>query len=195
MTFDDGPGPYTGRLLDILAAGKARATFFVLGSGAARDPATVRRIRQEGHELANHTYTHVPLTSLSTREIQGQLMKTQQAVQAASGVWPRLMRPPYGATDKRVTRVAQRMNLPQILWSIDTMDWRVRKAKSVAARATQGAHSGAIILLHDIHRTSVEAVPPILNQLRRGGFTFVSVSELYANKPLAPGKRYSSGSG
>lgn len=192
LTFDDGPGPHTARLLGMLSAAKARATFFVLGSGVVRNPGLARRIGREGHEIANHTYSHESLDGMSRPEIQSQLSRTQRAVYAASGIWPKLMRPPYGATNTQVDQVAKSMHLPQILWSVDTMDWQVRDPGRVAASATSKPTPGGIILMHDIHSTTVDAVPRILQGLARRGYVFVTVSELYANRSLSPGSRYMS---
>jgi peptidoglycan/xylan/chitin deacetylase (PgdA/CDA1 family) len=190
LTFDDGPGPYTGQLLDTLAARGVRATFFVLGENATHSPELVRRIGQEGHELANHGYDHSDLSGLSTVEAASQLARTQRAVYAASGIWPRLMRPPYGATDAGVDKVTRRLGLPQILWTVDTMDWQMQESASVIKHATGRPRHGGIVLLHDIHKSSVEAVPRIIDRLHRKGFNIVTVSELYSHHPFTPGKSY-----
>lgn len=190
LTFDDGPGPHTERLLDVLARRRVPATFFLLGMNAERDPTTVERIGRDGHELANHSYDHAELAELSPAEIRTQLARTQQAIYAASGIWPCLMRPPYGATNKRVARVARTLRLPQVLWSLDTEDWDVKKAATVVDRATRATRRGEIILLHDIHKSSVDAVPGIITRLQRQGFRFVTVSGLSTQHPFLPGQSY-----
>jgi peptidoglycan/xylan/chitin deacetylase (PgdA/CDA1 family) len=191
LTFDDGPGPHTPRLLTMMGRHRVRATFFVLGSNAALQPTLIRRTSRAGHEVANHTYTHVDLTRTPIHELRTELNRSQRAIHAATGKRPRLMRPPYGATDKRVTRVAKQMKFPQILWTTDTLDWRIHESGSVVEQVTSQSDHGDIILMHDIHPTSVDAVPAIIQGLRQRGFYLVTVSELYAGRPLTPGQRYS----
>ncbi|MEW9551444.1 polysaccharide deacetylase family protein [Nonomuraea sp. NPDC050783] len=190
LTFDDGPGEHTGRLLDLLAQRHVRATFFVIGEmvAADRDGRLVRRIAQEGHELGNHSWSHPALAALSEEGVRRELRQTGDLVQRLTGVRMRLMRPPYGATDAQVAAEARREGLAQILWSLDTLDWRDRVTATVARRA-ETATPGAIVLMHDVHRTTVDAVPQVLDTLARKGFTFVTVSELYG-RALVPGREY-----
>ncbi|MFB4310640.1 polysaccharide deacetylase family protein [Actinomadura sp. GTD37] len=189
LTFDDGPGPYTAGLLDTLHKGGVRATFFMLGEnvGAHRD--VVRRMALEGHELANHSWSHPQLTGMSSAGVRSQIQRTQQAIAAASGgVKATLMRPPYGATNKRVGRD---VGMPLILWSVDTLDWRYHNAARDARVGVKEANRGGIILFHDIHKTSVESIPKVVDGLKKRGFTFVTVSELFQGRPLKPGVTYS----
>ncbi|WP_328808770.1 polysaccharide deacetylase family protein [Nonomuraea montanisoli] len=189
LTFDDGPGEYTGRLLDMLRERHVRATFFVLGEMVAADHAGfTRRMVEDGHELGNHTWSHPPLTAMSDERLRSELADTEAIVQRTTGVRMRLMRPPYGATDARVADQARLEGLAQILWSVDTLDWRDRDPAIVARRAGAAA-PGSIVLMHDIHPTSVEAVPRVLDTLARKGYRFVTVSELYGRAPL-PGRTY-----
>ncbi|WP_165975298.1 polysaccharide deacetylase family protein [Actinomadura rubrisoli] len=188
LTFDDGPGPYTDRLLGTLRSGGARATFFMLGENVPSHGAVVRRMALEGHELANHSWSHPQLTSLSTARVQSEVQRTQQAIsQASGGVRPTLMRPPYGATDKRV---GQAVGMPLILWSVDTLDWRYRSASRDAKVGVSQPRRGGIVLFHDIHKPSVDSIPKVLDGLKRRGFTFVTVSELFRGKPLRAGQTY-----
>ncbi|ADG89468.1 polysaccharide deacetylase family protein [Thermobispora bispora] len=190
LTFDDGPGEETGRLLDILAAHHARATFFVLGRMVDQDETTrgyVRRMVSEGHEIGNHSWSHPALTGLSAGGVREELDRTQQVVMEVAGVRMRIMRPPYGATGQGVEKVTRDAGLAQILWTLDTFDWRDRNADTVAKRAAQ-AKPGDIVLLHDIHATTIEAVPRILAELDRKGYTYVTVSELLGD--VTPGKQY-----
>ncbi|MBB4936963.1 peptidoglycan/xylan/chitin deacetylase (PgdA/CDA1 family) [Streptosporangium album] len=189
LTYDDGPGEYTGHLLDILAEYHAKATFFVVGQMVAADgPHNLRRMVSEGHEIGNHTWSHAQLTALSEAGIKGELSRTQQIVHYATGRWMTLMRPPYGATNQRVSAVARSKGLAQILWSLDTMDWRDRDSLVVTQRAI-GAARGAVVLMHDIHPTTVQAAPKVLERLTAAGYTFVTLSEMYG-KALTPGKEY-----
>lgn len=190
LTFDDGPGTPTAKLLDILARNRAKATFFLVGQNVTANPAIVRRTLAGGHQLANHSYTHADLGRSSTAKIKSEIGRTQRAVHKATGVWPRLFRPPYGSTDAAVAAVARQNGLPQILWAVDPSDWKDRNAKVVERRVVNGARPGYIVLMHDIHKTTVQAVPAILRRLAAKGYVFVTVAELFRGKTLTPGKKY-----
>lgn len=189
LTFDDGPGPYTAGLLDTLKKGGARATFFMLGENVGAHRPVVRRMALEGHELANHSWSHPSLPGLSSAEVRSQIQRTQKAIADASGgVRPTLMRPPYGATNKRVGRD---VGMPLILWSVDTLDWRYHNVARDTRVGVEDAKRGGIILFHDIHETSVESIPKVVDGLKKRGFTLVTVSELFQGQPLKPGVTYS----
>ncbi|GAA1546817.1 hypothetical protein GCM10009678_31810 [Actinomadura kijaniata] len=187
LTFDDGPGEHTGRLLDDLRREGARATFFLLGQNVAPHRDLVRRMALEGHEVANHSWSHPQLTGMSPDAVRSQVRRTNEAVREASGMTPTLFRPPYGATDGKVARA---VGMPQIMWSVDTLDWRDRSAARVARIGVREPGKGGIVLLHDIHRTTVEAVPRMLSGLKKRGFTLVTVSEMFHGKQLRPGHKY-----
>ncbi|GAA3676774.1 hypothetical protein GCM10022224_046250 [Nonomuraea antimicrobica] len=190
LTFDDGPGEHTWRLLDMLSVRDVKATFFVVGQMVAADKGghTVRRIVDDGHEIGNHSWSHPALTGLSHEALRRELEHTEEIVQRLTGVRMRVMRPPYGATNEEVAAETRREGLAQIMWNVDTMDWRDR-VSSVVARRAGSAKPGSIILLHDIHRSTVDAVPEMLDTLGRKGYTFVTVSELYGRTP-SPGRMY-----
>ncbi|WP_219462577.1 polysaccharide deacetylase family protein [Nonomuraea rhizosphaerae] len=190
LTFDDGPGDYTDGLLDLLRDRGVRATFFVVGQMVAADKGghCTRRIVAEGHEIGNHSWSHLSLPELSDHALRFQLKHTGDLVESLTGVRMRVMRPPYGATSRRVAAEARREGLAQILWSVDTLDWRDRVPAVVTRRAGR-AGVGAIVLMHDIHRTTVEAVPGLLDLLAKKGYTLVTISELYGRTP-APGRMY-----
>jgi peptidoglycan/xylan/chitin deacetylase (PgdA/CDA1 family) len=193
LTFDDGPGPYTAKLLDMLAARHAKATFFLIGGNIRGREAVVRRELAEGHAVGDHTWSHPSLPTLSDGAIRSQLTRTLGEIRRATGRGTALMRPPYGATNRRVAVVTHRMGLAQILWSVDTNDWLDRDSAIVAHRAVSWARPGGIILMHDIHPTTVNAVPKILAGLARRGFTFVTVPELFGDRSLKPGETYFDG--
>ncbi|MEW2356475.1 polysaccharide deacetylase family protein [Spirillospora sp. NPDC029432] len=189
LTFDDGPMTSTSRLLDLLARDKVKATFFLVGRNVEEYPELVRREAAEGHELANHSYSHADLGRSSQAKVAAELERTQHAIQRAAGVTPVLMRPPYGSTDRQVAAVTKRLGLAQVLWTVDPLDWQVRDSGRVERKVVGGTRNGTIVLMHDIHGTTVDAVPAIIKRLAAKGYVFVTVSELYG-KPLAPGKKY-----
>lgn len=189
LTFDDGPGPYTAGLLDTLKKEGVRATFFMLGENVGGHRDVVRRMALEGHELADHSWSHPQLTTLSSAEVRSQIERTQKVIKEASGgVEPTLVRPPYGSTNERVGRA---VGMPLILWSVDTLDWRYRNVARDVRVGVKEPESGGIILFHDIHKTSVEAIPQVVDGLKKRGFTFVTVSELFQDRELKPGVTYS----
>ena len=190
LTFDDGPGPYTTKLLGMLAARHARVTFFLIGGSIPGREAIVRQELAQGHVIGDHTWTHPDLSTLPKQAVRSQLTRTLSEITKVTGGPTKLMRPPYGATDRTVGKVAATLGMAQITWSVDTNDWRDRNSAIVAHRAITWAHRGDIILMHDIHPTTVQAVPQILRGLTKRGFTFATVPELLAAHPIAPGKLY-----
>ncbi|GAA0569347.1 hypothetical protein GCM10009546_35140 [Actinomadura livida] len=187
LTFDDGPGEHTGRLLDTLKAAGVRATFFMLGQMVREHPDLVRRMVLEGHEVANHTWSHRDLTGLSAAGVRSQIERTQEAVKDVTGVEPALMRPPYGATDEKVARA---VGMPQILWSVDTMDWRHRSLVRNTEVGIQEPVHGDIVLYHDIHKPTVDSIPKVIEGLKERGFTLVTVTEMFQGEKLTPGETY-----
>jgi len=186
MTFDDGPSPETTpRLLDILKQRNIKATFFMIGQNAERNPAIVKRILAEGHEIGNHSWTHPQLSKLSDDRVTEEINKTQNAIKDASGYTPVLMRPPYGAiTARQKDWIEKQFGLNVIIWSVDPFDWKRPGASVIEERILAGARPGAIVLSHDIHKQTVDAMPATLDALAAKGFKFVTVSQLIAmNKP------------
>jgi peptidoglycan/xylan/chitin deacetylase (PgdA/CDA1 family) len=186
MTFDDGPSPETTpRLLDILKQRNIKATFFMIGQNAERNPTIVQRILAEGHEIGNHSWTHPQLSKLSDDRVTEEINKTQAAIKSASGYTPVLLRPPYGAiTARQKDWIEKQFGLSVIMWSVDPFDWKRPGASVIEQRILAGARPGAIILSHDIHKQTVDAMPATLDALAEKGFKFVTVSQLIAmNKP------------
>lgn len=181
ITFDDGPDPKgTPRLLDMLKERGVKATFFLVGKCATASPDIVKRIVAEGHELGNHTWTHPQLTRLKDTRVMDELQKTHDAIVNACGVAPTLYRPPYGAT-----RLSQQKSIHDqfqytcILWDVDPNDWRSpRSSTKVHDRVLAQTKPGSIILCHDIHHETVDAMPSTLDDLKARGFQFVTVSQL-----------------
>jgi peptidoglycan/xylan/chitin deacetylase (PgdA/CDA1 family) len=182
ITFDDGPSAkLTPQLLDILKARGIHATFFVVGENAAEYPDILKRAVAEGHEIGNHSWSHPQLTRLSADGVASQVEKTNTAIRAAIGHDPVLIRPPYGATNPRLDRLFnEKYGMKVILWSVDPLDWKYRNSAHVEKEILAQTGPGGIILSHDIHATTVAAMPATLDALIAKGYKFVTVSELIA---------------
>jgi peptidoglycan/xylan/chitin deacetylase (PgdA/CDA1 family) len=194
LTFDDGPDPnVTPAILDVLREHDLKATFFVIGYKVARNPEILRRIVQEGHALGNHTYDHANLADLGVRQMHDEMQSTQEAVDQALGYhYPMtLMRPPYGApylSDQYMLPLFQRVMEVQraypVMWTVDSRDWELNgRAGSIAenVRATT-SKKGGVILLHDTHESTADALPLIIAQYAAAGFSFTTVREMLADK-------------
>ena len=188
LTFDDGPGPHTAHLLDILDQYGAKATFFLIGSKVSGQASIVRSIQARGHQLGNHSWSHPELPKLPVDQIASEIDRTNEAIRQATGITPAILRPPYGAVNGAVLEQLRLRGMSSILWSVDTRDWADRNSDIVCSRAVAGARPGAIILMHDIHQTSVGAVPCILSALKQQGYSFVTVQGLLGN--TTPGVGY-----
>lgn len=188
LTYDDGPGLPTPRLLDILQRKNARATFFLVGEMVQLRPATAHRIVRGHHEIGVHGWDHTNLTTLSTERIRSQLVRTMRIIRRVTGVSLTLSRPPYGATNRRVRMVERQLGLAEILWDVDTADWLYRDPDSVIRRALRGVRRNSIILMHDIRPTTVDAAPRLIRALRNRGFRLVTVTELLGE--TIPGRSY-----
>lgn len=182
MTFDDGPSPETTpRLLDILKQRNIKATFFMIGQNAERNPDIVKRILADGHEIGNHSWTHPQLAKLPDDRVTEEITKTQNAIKNAAGYTPKLLRPPYGSiTARQKEWIENQFGLSVILWSVDPFDWKRPGASVIQQRILAGARPGAIILSHDIHKQTVDSMPATLDALAAKGYKFVTVSQLIA---------------
>jgi peptidoglycan/xylan/chitin deacetylase (PgdA/CDA1 family) len=182
LTFDDGPSAkLTPMLLDILKQRGIKATFFLVGQNAAEYPDIVKREIAEGHEVGNHSWSHPQLTKLSADGVTAQIEKTNAAIRAAIGHDPVVMRPPYGATNARLDRrLNDQYGMKVILWDVDPLDWKYHNSARVEREILSQTKPGSIILVHDIHATSVAAMPDTLDALIAKGYKFVTVSELIA---------------
>jgi len=196
LTFDDGPTSVTMQILDELAKYNARATFFVLGHRLADYPETTLRIVNEGHQIGNHSYSHKQLNKISPKELYAELDKANEAIFKATGVTPTILRPPYGAFNKKVIEAAEVRGMAVIHWSLDPVDWvEGVSASKVSQRVLKNVKEGDIILLHDLYPQSGQAAATILKELTERGFSFVTVDELithYSTK-IEPGSVYESG--
>jgi peptidoglycan/xylan/chitin deacetylase (PgdA/CDA1 family) len=197
LTFDDGPGPYTADLLDLLVERSIVATFFVVGQNAERRPALIRRMLDEGHEVANHSYSHPDLRRLKPESQFLEMKKTQELLQSL-GAEVRYFRPPYGSYGPETTAKAETLGMTIMLWSLDSQDWkhhvlRLEKLRSVSP-AVQQSFPGmrGVLLFHDTHKSTVEQMPDILGALLAGGCErFVTVSEYMARAPREEEQRLS----
>jgi peptidoglycan/xylan/chitin deacetylase (PgdA/CDA1 family) len=184
MTFDDGPHPQnTPRLLDILRARNVKATFYVIGRSVDLYPQIVRRTVAEGHEMGNHSYTHRLLSKLGDSELRQEMIRCHEAVGRAAGVRMRTMRPPYGGLLQRQRELVHaEFGYPTILWAVDPLDWKRPGPSVVTSRILSGTNAGSIVLAHDLHAQTVDAMPATIDGLLRRGFKFVTVSQLLAMK-------------
>lgn len=180
LTFDDGPHPrLTPALLDMLKARGMRATFYVIGDRVQRHPGLVQRMLAEGHEVGNHSWTHPVLANLGDQSVIREMDDTTRAIYSVTGKVPVTMRPPYGAlTFRQRHMLYHQRKLPTILWSVDPQDWRRPGAQVVASRMLSGVKSGAILLAHDIHSPTIQAMPTVLDGIMARGYRAVTVSEL-----------------
>jgi peptidoglycan-N-acetylglucosamine deacetylase len=184
MTFDDGPHPQnTPRLLDILRARNVKATFYVIGRSVDLYPQIVRRTVAEGHEVGNHSHTHRLLSKLGDSELRQEMARCRDAVSRAAGVRMRTMRPPYGGLLQRQRELVHaEFGYPTILWAVDPLDWKRPGPSVVTSRILSATNAGSIILAHDLHSQTVDAMPATIDGLLRRGFKFVTVSQLLAMK-------------
>ena len=184
LTFDDGPSPETTpRLLDILQEKDVPATFFMLGVMARNNPDIVKRASKEGHEIASHTMYHQNLIKISASAVQSDIEESRAVFNNILGKTPSFTRPPYGNINDSVRKFVK---TPMILWSVDTLDWKSRDPNSIIAVTLDEVHDGAIILMHDIYSTSVDAVPGLIDTLRFNGYEFVSLPELVKIRQVNP---------
>jgi peptidoglycan/xylan/chitin deacetylase (PgdA/CDA1 family) len=189
LTFDDGPTPYTDRLLDILSANKAKATFFELGNKVAANPAGAKHVVDAGMEIGNHTWEHPNMTTLPPADVPDQLSRANDAIAAATGVTPKLWRPPGGLTDAGVNEQAAKIGLAGILWDVIPYDW-INDSNTAASRyllMTQ-IKPGSVVLLHDTYSSTVDLVYQFIPVLKANDYHLVTVSQLLG--PRAAGSVY-----
>lgn len=189
LTFDDGPGPYTGRLLDVLGSASAKATFFLIGNKVAADPDGARRIADAGMEIGNHTWEHPNMTTIPAQYVPEQLSKAQDAITAATGAAPTIWRPPGGLTNEAVNTVAAEDGLAGILWDVIPFDW-INDSDTAATRYMLMTHikPGSVVLFHDTYSSTVDVVEQFIPVLKANGYRLVTVSELLGPRP--PGSVY-----
>ena len=182
LTFDDGPSDYnTETILQILAEYNIKATFFVIGENAAKDPARIKMIADAGHEIGNHTYTHCYINQVSEEKLRSEVKKTEELLEKITGKKTKVFRPPGGSYSDRSVQTLEEMGYKSVLWSVDTRDWCKPRLSRIVAVITETTSSGDIILFHDLNQhdsPTPEALRQVIPHLLQEGYEFVVVSEL-----------------
>ena len=196
LTFDDGPGPYTATLLDLLADRGIAATFFVLGQNAERRPRMIKRMLAEGHEVANHGYSHADMRRLKPQAQVLEMQKTCELLRSL-GAEVRYFRPPFGRYTPETAKLAEELDMTIMLWSLDSQDWkrqtsRLEGLRSISPVEQQSLGMRGVFLFHDTHKRTVDAMAEILDALVAGGCErFVTVSEYMTSAPREEERRLS----
>ncbi|MEE0959773.1 MAG: polysaccharide deacetylase family protein [Lachnospiraceae bacterium] len=171
ITFDDGPNrSTTEKLLDGLKQRDVKATFFVIGENIEGNEDIIRRMKEEGHEIGNHTYTHCDLSRVSRDCALKEIDKTNELIYKITGEMPQYIRPPFGNTSDRIFYIEE---MTVVLWQVDPMDWNTNNADKVVNLVVKNVKPNDIILLHDIYDSSVSAALRIIDELQDEGYVFV----------------------
>ena len=181
LTFDDGPSKYTEKILDVLKKYDACGTFFLIGNKVDFYRDVLKRMINEGSEIGNHSYDHKLLTRLSKKQFEEEINKTQDAIKKATGFTPLLFRPTYGGYTDLLKSYT---DLKFVLWDVDSRDWQVKTKSKILQNVLPNVKSGSIILMHDNHEYSLNALNDIISNLKKQGYKFVTVSELLELKNL-----------
>ncbi|EUA93136.1 polysaccharide deacetylase family protein [Mycobacterium ulcerans] len=191
LTFDDGPSPFTDRLLQILKDNDAKATFFLIGNKVAANPAAAKRIAEAGMEIGSHTWEHPNMTTIPEADIAGQFSRANDAIKAATGRTPTLYRPAGGLSNAAVRQTAAKYGQAEILWDVIPFDW-ANDSNTAATRymLMRQIKPGSVVLFHDTYSSTVDLVYQFIPVLKANGYRLVTVSELLG--PRAPGNSYGS---
>lgn len=181
LTYDDGPGQYTEKLLECLKENNAKATFYMLGQNAEQFPEIVKQLKDAGMELGNHTYDHQILTTLSEDQISDEIRNADAAIEKGAGVPADSLRPPGGSLDETVQELA---GMPIIKWSLDTKDWKTKSEDKTYQKVIDNVQDGSVVLMHDIHEWSVNASLRLIPELVEKGYKLVTVQELAEAKGI-----------
>lgn len=186
LTFDDGPDrDFTPQVLDILKKNDVKATFFVVGESVEWNPEILKRQYNEGHEIGNHTFTHINVSKKGYDEIYKEINDTQQAIKKIIGEEPKLFRPPYRALSEDMCNIVKEKDMNVVLWSnLDPRDWSNPGVDYIVNTITSKVQNGTIILLHDYNNLrnkktqTIQALEIVIPKLKDMGYKFVTVSEL-----------------
>ncbi len=179
LTFDDGPHKiWTEKLLDLLQREKVKATFFVVGEMVEKNPALALAIVHQGHEIGNHSFSHVTLSNLSKFEMEVEWRSTNEVIQRSTGVWPKVCRPPGGRYNDDVIDAAHRSGMTTVLWTDDPGDYENMSVPKLISRTMPKIRNGANILLHSGIKSTLEMLPMLIKTLRDEGYKFVTSTEL-----------------
>lgn len=181
LTFDDGPdADSTPRVLDLLKRYDVRATFFVVGEQARQNPELIHRMVAEGHTVANHSYYHLPQSTLwSSQRYTEELFRCNDVVARLTGLRMRLYRPPFGVTNPPIARAVKNLGLIPVGWSVRSLDTMTKDTDRVVDRVMRGLRGGDVILLHDRLENSEELLEKLLTALRTQHYTTATVDELF----------------
>jgi peptidoglycan/xylan/chitin deacetylase (PgdA/CDA1 family) len=186
LTFDDGPGPYTPDIVRVLQRTHTPATFFEVGVEENYFHAGTAEIVARGYPIGDHTETHAPMSELSRKLQQSQLLKDTAAIGQYGAPFPRLFRPPYGLWNSTTLALLKKYRMLMVLWTVDTSDYALPGVREIVQRALDGAKPGAIILMHDAggnRSETVAALPKIIKRLRARGYKLVTVPRLLLDNP------------
>lgn len=181
LTFDDGPSQYTQDILDVLAKNNVKATFFMVGARVDAHPEIARAVVAAGHAIGNHTYHHMPLVLKTPTQVKRELVAGERAIERATGLRPRLYRPPFGSEDQLTRDAGKSLGLIAVDWSDSSKDWKRPGVDKIVAKVLKQAEDGAVILLHDgggDRRQTVAAVTRLIPELRERGFELVTIPDL-----------------
>ena len=192
LTFDDGPSAHTERLLDAFKQNGGRGTFFVLGNLIEGREDTLQRTAAEGHEVAGHSWNHRQLTNLTEEEVKDQIMMTRAKIYDVTGKDSLVVRAPYGACDEMVQQVGKEVGVSFYNWSIDTLDWLTKDPAAIEKEIMDNVSDGDIILCHDLHEATVDAMESVIPRLIKEGYQLVTISELmnYSDEKVEAGGLY-----
>jgi peptidoglycan/xylan/chitin deacetylase (PgdA/CDA1 family) len=177
LTFDDGPTPFTGAILDILKAKDVKVTFFLVGARASQNPDLVAREAAEGHVVANHSYAHKSMLKVAPKAACEDVERSARAIRDAGAPRPSLVRPPYGSWNKEVLAACPGKTF--VLWNVDTMDWSTKDVGKILEHIRKDVKPGSIVLMHDTVEAEITAIPQTIDTLRAAGYTLVTVPELF----------------
>jgi peptidoglycan/xylan/chitin deacetylase (PgdA/CDA1 family) len=193
LTFDDGPGPYTLRLLSVLRRLHTPATFFEVGVGLQYFHAGTSAIVKLGYPIGDHTWSHPDMARLSRAQQQAELLQQARAIGRYGAPFPRMFRPPYGDWNATTLQLLHKDHMLMVLWSLDTDDWQLPGVHTIVARVLSGAEPGSIVLMHDAggnRSETIAALPMVIRGLRRRGYKLVTVPQLLLDNPAPRNQDY-----